>query len=159
MDGSDIARQFFSSYYSLGLNLDGISDAESVVAPDRGGSSINWILGHIIQSRHRVFGLMGLSGVWSEDKVDIYGRGTVPDADRALSLVELRRVLDESQQPFLVRLKELTEEELDAPLAEPSKVLGKTLRTALIFMSFHEAYHCGQIGILRRMVGKEGAIP
>ena len=110
MNGSDIARQFFSSHYSLGLNLDGISDAESVVAPDRGGSSINWILGHIIQSRPRVFGLMGLSGVWGEDKVAIYGRGTVPDADRALSLVELRRVLDESQQPFLVRLKELTEE-------------------------------------------------
>jgi hypothetical protein len=26
------------------------------------------------------------------------------------------------------------------------------------FLGFHEAYHLGQIGLLRKMLGKEGAI-
>lgn len=26
------------------------------------------------------------------------------------------------------------------------------------FLQFHEAYHCGQLGIMRRVLGKSGAI-
>jgi hypothetical protein len=33
-----------------------------------------------------------------------------------------------------------------------------TLGDKLGFLQFHEAYHAGQIGLLRRLVGKEGKI-
>jgi uncharacterized damage-inducible protein DinB len=33
-----------------------------------------------------------------------------------------------------------------------------TVSEKLAFLQFHEAYHAGQIAILRRMAGKPGAI-
>ncbi len=35
-------------------------------------------------------------------------------------------------------------------------VLGDTTVTALAFMAFHDAYHAGQLGLLRRVAGHEG---
>ena len=41
---------------------------------------------------------------------------------------------------------------LDEPLEKD------TLGWRLAFLQFHEAYHAGQLGLLRRLLGKDGAI-
>ncbi len=34
----------------------------------------------------------------------------------------------------------------------------ETIGSLMAGMAFHEAYHCGQLGVLRRMAGAEGII-
>ena len=38
------------------------------------------------------------------------------------------------------------------------KIKDEAALDQLTFMGFHEAYHLGQIGLIRKMLGKEGAI-
>jgi uncharacterized damage-inducible protein DinB len=42
----------------------------------------------------------------------------------------------------------------DSPTGDPDETLGSLLAVAL----FHQAYHAGQLGILRRIAGESGAI-
>jgi len=43
--------------------------------------------------------------------------------------------------------------------AAADKAVGnKTVGNQLAFFQFHEAYHAGQVGLLRRLAGKEGAL-
>jgi hypothetical protein len=48
---------------------------------------------------------------------------------------------------------------MDGPAPfSPSKNPKETLRSLLTTVLFHQAYHSGQTGLLRRIAGKEGAI-
>jgi uncharacterized damage-inducible protein DinB len=82
------------------------------------------------------------------------------DRARILDLATLRGMLDDSQQQLTPALAELTDEQLTAPLPEKFKrpPLSGSVGDALIFLLYHEGYHNGQIGMLRRLAGKEGAI-
>jgi uncharacterized damage-inducible protein DinB len=58
-----------------------------------------------------------------------------------------------------VGLADLTSEALDAPApASPNNDPDETVRSLLALVSFHQAYHAGQTGLLRRIAGKDGAI-
>ena len=76
-----------------------------------------------------------------------------------MPLEELTQVFDASQDALIPRLKAMSSEELEAPLPEPHKLFGKTIETAVAFSNFHEVYHGGQVSLLRRVIGKDGAIP
>ncbi len=54
---------------------------------------------------------------------------------------------------MLSALGRLTSERLAEPANEKS-----TVGEQLGFLAFHEGYHAGQVAILRRLLGKEGAI-
>ena len=49
-------------------------------------------------------------------------------------------------------MAEIPEEEWSKPSDDGTKL------DKLAFLQFHEAYHSGQLGLLRRIVGKPGAI-
>jgi uncharacterized damage-inducible protein DinB len=62
----------------------------------------------------------------------------------------------------MVDLLEASQERLLSGL-EDEEILShetgeSTLGSKLFTFNFHESYHAGQLGILRRMLGKEGAI-
>ena len=129
------------------MNLDGISHEDSLKTPAEGGNSLNWILGHVILSRDEIFELLGLEKSCDEKMFTKYERGTKDfgPAD-AIKLETLIEMFDESQRKLEEKIKEVdlkTDEEKSKNLA---------------FYSFHEAYHAGQTGLLRRICGKEGAI-
>ena len=44
MNGSDLARMYEVSYGAINRNLEDVSNDESLVRPERGGNSLNWVL-------------------------------------------------------------------------------------------------------------------
>ncbi len=160
MDPAIYARQFGFCDYVLKANLAGVDQETSLVAPERGGNNLNWVLGHILATRNGIFKLFGIEPFWSDEQSAPYGRGSEPvTADRAMPLEELLAEFDRSQANLMALVSGLTPERLAEPLAEPNPILGDTLGTAMTAYCFHEAYHVGQTGILRRVVGLPGAIP
>jgi uncharacterized damage-inducible protein DinB len=155
MDGQSLAKIFEFSHMTLTRNLEGITHEESLRAPDGGGNSLNWVLGHLLYHRNVVMQLLGKPPVWDPEKAARYARGSAPlgPDDDPQPLESIRAELDRSQAPLVEALGALTEEQLAAPLEN-----GKTLAERLTLLGFHEGYHGGQISLLRRVLGHEGAI-
>jgi uncharacterized damage-inducible protein DinB len=153
MNGAVIARQFELSGYALDRNLDGVSRAQSLAIPAGGGSSINWVVGHILRSREaRIFATLGLESIWSDPRQELYGKDKTPAdlAGREVSVGEMVRRFERSQPILLSRLQGMSEEDLNAPLDEPHDTFGKTVGDMVSFFAWHEAYHVGQLAVLRR---------
>ena len=84
-----------------------------------------------------------------------FSRGSVPEADSSIypPISEIRGTLDRVRQQVLIELPTFTPEslavEVDMPYAVTNTRLG-----ALYFCSHHEMLHAGQIGLIRRLLGK-----
>ena len=148
-------------YYNLGalkMNLEGLSHEESLVQPQPAGNCLNWIVGHILANRAGILALLGKDPVWNEEEAEPYQRGSEPltDPTQAKNLEDLVAMLETSQESILAGLSEISDEALQAPA--PSGKEGETVETGLAGLVFHEAYHVGETGILRRLLGHEGAI-
>lgn len=148
-------------YYNLGalkMNLESLTHEESLVQPQPAGNCLNWIVGHILANRAGILGLLGQDPVWNEEEAAPYLRGSEPLTDPAIAknLDEMVALLETAQDSILAGLSEISEESLQAPA--PSGKEGETVETGLAGLVFHEAYHVGETGVLRRLLGHEGAI-
>ena len=134
-------------------NLEGISNEDSRLDPEPAGNNINWTLGHILASRNHIMPALKQEPFWDEATAAPYMWGTEALApDKGETLETLLETLAKSQDQIVAGLDALSEEELE-------EAFGKgTVSKHLAFMAWHEAYHVGQLGLLRRLVGKEGAI-
>jgi hypothetical protein len=139
---------------ALEANAKGLSHEDSLLQPPRGGNCLNWVAGHIVANRNFVLGLLGEQPIWSDAQAERYKRGSAPitDGSGAQRLEEILADFRTAQERIHAGLGRLKDEDLSRRKGD--KVLGESLH----FLQFHEAYHIGQIGLLRRMAGKEGAI-
>ena len=156
MTGHALALQLGFSEMALGVNLEGISDEEAQVRPAGGGNSINWVLGHIVSYRQTMLEQLGASPVWPQERTEAYGRGSSGEVPAHLRM-SVARLLDDLRKTTATLtplLDALSPEAMAAPSSNPKRTLGQ----AMAFLVFHESYHAGQVGLLRRLVGKPGAI-
>ena len=120
--------------------------------PGGQGNSIMWIVGHITQTRAGMLSLLGerASTGWGE----LFRRGAQrqdpsaypdPQAIKAAG-VELSKQLH-------AKLAAITEPELAAPVTTVKLPNVNTVVDALAFFAFHEAYHVGQLGYVKKALG------
>jgi hypothetical protein len=149
---------FGINYEVLKKNLDGITHEESLIQPEGGGNCLNWVLGHIVATRDNVMLLLNQAPVWDSDIAGIYQRGSDPlhDGSKAQPLEKIVADLGRSQDRLVAGLATVSAPELSAP--SPDKSVAETVGELLFVLQFHEAYHAGQAGLLRRIAGHEGAI-
>src|SRR4051812_28030764 len=143
------------------MNLEGITHEESLIQPEPAGNCVNWVVGHLTCVYNNVLPLLGQNPVVQKNVLKRYERGSAPieNASEAVSLEELLSTMSEAVKRFDAGVSTLTSEQLDAPSAfSPSNNPKETVRSLLATVSFHQAYHAGQTGTLRRLVGKKGAI-
>ena len=145
----------------LRLNADGVSHEESLIQPSPGGNCLNWVVGHLACIYNKMLPMLGQEQVMDAEALKRYDRGAPPitDAAEALELRDLLAAFEKATERIDAGLAGLTPEALDQKAAEsPSGNPNETVRSLLATVFFHQAYHTGQTGILRRMAGKEGAI-
>jgi uncharacterized damage-inducible protein DinB len=156
MDAALLTVIFRGAHMALASNLEGVTDADALSGPEPGGNSLNWVVGHILVSRDQVHGLLGLGPAWTESLGEngAYRRGSrsfVPAS--AIPLSRIRGALTQSQELLLGTLGQASPEQLAKPGSET-----RTVGELLAFLGFHEGYHVGQVGLLRRLSGRAGAI-
>lgn len=142
----------------VGRCVDGISEDEGLIHPKPEGNCLNWVLGHLLCVYDNVLPALGQEKVGGFKR---YERGGAPlkCAEDAMTLSELLSAWDEAEKRVEAGLAELTPERLDEPAPfSPSGNPKETMRSLLTTVFFHQAYHAGQAGMLRRMAGKPGAI-
>jgi hypothetical protein len=155
-----MTRETLISLYSINhqalrANAKDVTDDEALLQPKPAGHCRNWVVGHVVASRNGMMQLVGAGPFWDPALNDRYKRGSAPiqGPGEGKPLRGLLADLDLSQERLLGWLTTAPETTWDSPLEDWGTV-GK----ALYFFQFHEAYHVGQAGLLRRLAGKKGAI-
>ncbi len=153
-----LAKQFGMMYATATANLDGITHEESLISPEPGGNCANWVLGHLTVVHNGVMRLLGETPVWENE--DLYREKffkPVTDSSNALDWNTLRDKFLGSKERCLNAFSHLS----DAAMAEnvPDPFGGGTTRGELLTrLSYHQAYHVGQLGVVRRVTGHKGKV-
>jgi len=138
---------FMNNHYAVTVNLEGISHEDSLISPKTGGNCINWILGHILYNRDFALKVAGQELICDERFRHLYSTGSkLSETEKAVGLNELINKFNRSQE---LLIKGLSENDLKEDEEKIEYLIG---------LGFHEAYHAGQLGILRRILGKPGKI-
>lgn len=141
-----LATQFTFLKRVMALNASDVSQEDSLISSPSSGNSVNWIVGHMIAVRDAILQALGAEKMASEEMEKLYNRGT-PNvtAENAMDINKLIEMYNTGSDEII---KRLTENEL----------IDKEAIETLAVLSFHESYHAGQIGLFRRLMGKEPKI-
>jgi uncharacterized damage-inducible protein DinB len=120
------------------------------------GHSATWLVGHVATYRRRMLALMGVErpeAPWEK----CFGQGTSPaDVPADLDPLTLLQTFREVSEAIAGRWEALTPEDLAKPFSRTLPDGSNTLGGALNFMVWHETYHLGQLGFMRRLAGRPG---
>ena len=156
-----LSIQYRYTSFTFGVNLDGLSNDDALRQPESGGNCLNWVAGHVVGSRAGTLEILGQKPSFKADKYARYRRGSaaVTDANGAVPLSEMVADFASTNEGLAAGLAALTATTLagKAPFS-PGNRDDETVGSLLAGLVFHEAYHIGQLGVLRRMAGQVGAI-
>lgn len=151
----------FARKYSLSL-LEDLSEDDWFWMPENYTTHIAWQVGHLAMSQ---YGLTLYQQRGREREIDsqlmsskfrkLFMRGTTPLADRESHppSSEIMEVLHRVHQQMQKEIVTFDGDQLDEPLGPPHAGFA-TRYGALLFAGDHEMIHSGQIGMLRRLMGK-----
>lgn len=147
--------------YMLG-NVEGLSDDQWFWMPESGISHIAWQVGHLAMAQYGLT-LFRQRGRAEVDTTLMSGKfrkrfmkGTKPSSDPTdhPQPEEILEVLNRVHQQMLLELESFDGDSLDEPMDEPYSGF-PTRYGSLLFCASHEMLHAGQIGMLRRLMGKD----
>ncbi len=150
----------FARNYTISL-LEDLKPEEWFRQPSEGVSHLAWQIGHLAMAQYGLclFRMRGRAEVdlelMSSSFRKKFSKGTTPDPDPAAnpSPEEIRQVFDRVFEQSMLELSTVTDAQLDEPVDMPYAAY-PTKFGGLLFCSHHEMLHAGQIGLLRRLIGK-----
>lgn len=151
--------QFARDYlHSLLADID---DSEWFSQPAGCSTHVAWQVGHLAMAEYGLclFRQRGRAEIDTELMTSAFrkqfSKGSQPIADAAKNPTPaaIREVLDRVHAQALLELPTLTEATLNEPVEMPYSAFPTKLG-ALFFCAQHEMIHAGQIGMLRRLLGK-----
>lgn len=156
-----ISQIEFARKYVLQL-IEDIPDSDWFLEVSSCPTHLAWQVGHLAMAQYALT-MLRIRGKEREDEKILskkffrsFQKGTTPTFDRAEypDVTEIRATLQRVHEISLCELESQTDESLDVPLPEPHAVFSTKLGS-IFFCSAHEMLHAGQIGLWRRMSGRE----
>jgi hypothetical protein len=164
MQAETLSYAFSAQNRILLANLAGIDHEDSLVCASETANGINWLAGHILNARGRIAKLIGAGGPFlAEVDAAFYGRGSrrISQGDPCAPLDRIVEELKVSAALISERLATMSDTDLDAEIDRklfPIPPEKPTVGALITFLTIHEAYHNGQIGIVRKAIGKASGI-
>lgn len=155
-----IAQLEFARGITLSLLAD-IDESEWFTMPAGCATHVAWQVGHLAMAEYGLclfrqrgrqeIDLQLMTGSFRKQ----FSRGTTPEPDPAKNPApgEIRATFERVHAQALRELPSLTAEQLQEPVEMPYAVHANKLG-CLLFCSHHEMLHAGQLGLLRRLLGK-----
>jgi len=151
----------FARDYTLSL-LAGIDDVDWYRLAPGSPTHLAWQIGHLAMAEYGLclFRQRGRQEIDRElmpsDFRKAFSRGSQPETDAAKFLppADIRATFDRVHAQVLQEAPSFTAEQLKEPVEAPFTVEATKLGS-LYFCSHHEMIHAGQIGLLRRLCGKQ----
>lgn len=150
----------FARAYTLTL-LDQVVEGDWFRQPSDSPTHLAWQVGHLAMAQYMLC-LFRVRGKLPEDEsvapksvLRRFMKGTAPEPDpsRYPPIEEILRVFHGVHTQVMQELPSCREEDLAGTVVEPYAVYNNKLGS-LLLCSHHEMLHAGQIGLLRRLLGK-----
>ena len=153
------SRYFHDSSQTLEKLTANLTDEQAGLFVNNRVNNVKWQIGHIILTR------IYLLESWNSDRQreefltegerELFDRGGEPprNPDAYPTLERLLGVFQRVDEAWLRCLEQFSDEELQKPHGGSS---AESLQDLLVFLLTHEAYHNGQIGLVRAGFGYPG---
>ena len=134
--------------------LAGLTDEQAKVRPTGATNSAAFVAAHLVDSRYYLLSSIGGKGT-SPLKGAKGGFNKIDDVESYPPLAEIQKAWTAAGKALKERFDAMKAAELDAPLDPGFPIDNQTLLGLLTFMTQHESYHLGQLGLLRKYAGLE----
>ena len=148
-----VAEQFRITTNLFIKAMNGVTADEAMRRPGPVSNPLLWLAGHVTHFRTRLLTLVGVPRDFPWGSIFDTGAKVGP-ASMYPTAEEIVAVWEEMSELLVDRLDTLTEEDLAAPPVARVPSTDATLRGAIGYFSLHEAYHVGQMGYVRKWLGK-----
>lgn len=116
------------------------------------GASISWVVGHLLHYRYLIMELLGADV--SSPTAEQFGNEPASDGGGYPDIAELRKMWKEVSSRAQEIVATASDEQIMAPLGGPDAPHGeKKVLDTLVFYMWHESYHMGQLGTIRKQLG------
>lgn len=156
---SDLAEDYGRNSRLLIKHLNGLSHADTLIRPNGTGNCINYILGHLLLCRVEMLDLLGQTGTVTEAMLTRYGNDVEPvgpDSSDIYPLEQLTAWWNTLNTEFLAALQSASDEAMLRVFTAGTREM--LVHRRLHFYFFHEAFHLGQLEILRHLAGKTDSL-
>ena len=120
-------------------------------------SPVIWLAGHLVSGRYGMAELSGMDGgaPWQ----DLFKRHSkIVEPASYPEVAEIEEAWLGISERLTRRLRSLTNAKLDSPSPRTFPVVDKSVRGGLAFLVWHETYHVGQMGFVRKWLGFESLV-
>ncbi len=150
--------QLLTEWYLFAL--DGISDQDGSKTLNAHTNSLEWLSGHLIVGRYRNLARLGVK-IEPYKNLDKFVNQLIPPPNaiafdskfKYSSLSECREDWKKYSFTFHEALKNADEKILKTEMSFSVPIGGNLVEDALMFVVEHEAYHIGQMSIIRKSLG------
>lgn len=149
------------NFGTLVRHIQDLTHEESLIQPSFNANCLNWVVGHMLQSRDKMLQLVDEPAVWTAEWIARYERGSEPitSGDDAIRLEQMLADFQTAHERLVAKLGRMTPEDLAAPAKEVIKnIAPQSTAEFLNFLLWHETYHVGQVDLLRQVAGKNDKI-
>jgi hypothetical protein len=141
-----LSALFTDSHAKIKAHTQQITHAQGIQTPAWGGNCMHWVVGHIVVARCNFLMLLDAPSIWDWATCKLFIPGSTPTdaAAQHVSFATLLADLDRTQEQLLAALARSAASDMQIERD------GKTVGEQLAVYAAHEAYHAGQLEILRQ---------
>ena len=147
-------RMLEGNHSLIDTQIEGITDAQSLLQPPNGGNCLRWVLGHLAENLIEILRLLEAEPAREAEALKRFARTSEPikgDEPGLLRPDEIMQLYGQLEKQIFEKLNTIDEGEFDKEvgLGERKARLG----WKLYFYAFHHHYHIGQLEYLRNLAG------
>lgn len=151
----------FANLYNLDTTmvqkaLEDVKPADLHKRVNNSGSTLHWIFGHIVASRHDIAKIIEADTDWKHYELFSGSGQQVKESSAYPPIEELQKTFDSVTNKLMKRLGELNDNDIDKKLKDKWPHGDDTNLGAISFMAWHEGWHIGQMSVLRKHLGYKG---
>ncbi len=161
IDAASLSMILQRNFGIIQRQIKDITHEQSLIQPPFRGNCMNWVLGHLVMSRQRILIMTNQPTLWTQEQCNRYERGSEPivDSADALPFEKIAADLVTSQERIGTWLENAKPQDLDVEII-PHNIPADAapIWDWMEFLLWHEAYHLGNLELLRQLTGKNDKV-
>ena len=139
---------FLDNHIKIKESTANITHEQSIQISSFGDNSLHWIVGHLVVARCNFMMPLDVPSIWDWPTCKLFIPGSSPTIEAAehLHFNQILADLDRTQDQLLAALNRSKAADLEVTVED------KTIGEHLAEYAAHEAYHAGQLDILRQAI-------
>ena len=136
------------------MQIEGITEAQSLLQPANGGNCLRWVLGHLAENLVEILRVLGVEPAKEAEALKRFARTSEPirgDEPGLLRLDEIMHLYGQLEKQVFEKLETIEESDFDKEIGTGERKA--RLGWKLFFYAFHHHYHIGQLEYLRNLAG------